>query len=176
MSPKESGGREFTICEKLFYVLTNIIFPGSVLVVFWVKDLLLVAPSICVYLFWILTIHYRIVFVPSYFIILLVAHISICTFVTINCIRLLHQSRHRFRKSSFALILVTAFIMVLSNIGPKKLIAYEVYFVPTDSMVPAIFPGEVTLVDTSKNAIEDIGVGDIVAFSAIPEGLLSAHP
>lgn len=34
MSPKESGGREFTICEKLFYVLTNINFPGSVLVVF----------------------------------------------------------------------------------------------------------------------------------------------
>ena len=63
--------------------------------------------------------------------------------------------------------------MVLSNIGPKKLIAYEVYFVPTDSMVPAIFPGEVTLVDTSKNAIEDKGVGDIVAFSAIPEGLVS---
>ena len=29
------------------------------------------------------------------------------------------------------------------------------------------------MVDTSKNAIEDIGVGDIVAFSAIPEGLVS---
>ena len=61
-------------------------------------------------------------------------------------------------------VLISLTISAYLAVNFKLVHGVEIFFVPTDSMAPAIQVGEVVIADTTEAAIKNVRLGDIVAF------------
>lgn len=91
--------------------------------------------------------------------------------ITSGFVSVFAGTKHQYNKKYSRILYLFGFPVIAVTVALGiynqriKLLGFSPFFIPSDSMTPAIQPGDFIMVDTWKNHIGGFHVGDIIVFS-----------